>query len=133
MKYLFVYSKSYVDEQIDRHIAELASMIAINITRGHLKPIGKEHENRSKVPCLVMKVTGRGESNKRLKYASLEYADFGAVTDHFIDVHFDNPMFGTFRFSRTSPTVFETPLELLKKYNEIEHKIYEAAIKRFLV
>ena len=116
MRYLFVYSKKYVAEEISRHADELASMIAINITRGHLKPIGKEHENRSKVPCLVMKVAGRGEANKRLMAASLEYADFGAVTDHFVDVHFRNPRFGTFRFAKTSPTVFEVPEPLLNSY-----------------
>lgn len=119
MRYLFVYSKKFVSEEISRHANELASMIAVNVTKGHLKPIGKEHENRSGVPCLVMKVAGRGEANKRLMAASLEYADFGAVTDHFVDVHFRNPRFGTFRFSRTSPTVFEVPETALHAFQKI--------------
>ena len=125
MRYLFVYSKNYVCEEIRRHADELASMIAINITKGHLKPIGKEHENRSKVPCLVMKVAGRGEANKRLMAASLDYADFGAVTDHFVDVHFENPRFGTFRFARTSPTVFETTQELTESYEKLVNALYK--------
>ena len=133
MRYLFVYSKKYVAEEIRRHADELASMIAISVTKGHLKPIGKEHENRSGVPCLVMKVAGRGEANKRLMAASIEYADFGAVTDHFVDVHFDHARFGTFRFSRTSPTVFETTEEILKSYREIETAIYNAVMKGFLL
>ena len=123
MRYLFVYSKKYVAEEISRHADELAAMMAINVTKGHLKPIGKEHENRSGVPCLVMKVAGRGEANKRLMAASIEYADFGAVTDHFVDVHFRNPRFGTFRFSRTSPTVFEVPVGILVEYQVMKKNL----------
>lgn len=133
MRYLFVYSKKFVSEEISRHADELASMIAINITKGHLKPIGKEHENRSGVPCLVMKVAGRGEANKRLMAASIEYADFGTVTDHFVDVHFENPRFGTFRFSRTSPTVFETTKELNESYEKLVHAIYKAVAEGLLL
>lgn len=123
MRYLFVYSKKYVAEEIGRHADELASMLAINITKGHLKPIGKEHENRSGVPCLVMKISGRGEANKRLMAASLEYADFGNVTDHFVDVHFRNPRFGTFRFAKTSPTVFEIPVGIFIEYQVMKKNL----------
>ena len=116
MKNLLIYSTAGKYFTAKKALSDHWSALAIATASGNTRRIDGQYANKSRVPCLVIRFSGRGSLNKRIIAARLAFCDVGDVTMSMISIHCPFDEIGTFRFAKGTMAAWIVPEELVVDY-----------------